>query len=297
MNSFSLYQSELLADHFHPKISAYYYKLWESHEMEFHTHKEVEIMYVIDGRCMIDTKQESFLMKKGDFILLDANVAHRLIVDKSNPCRMLNIEFSFAQKERTFPSIKDLAAENKSLAQLLELRYEYVVLKDSNEIYHILKNLVLELDQKQSENDLMVEILFAQLLIQIARMVVEEKVNDRDYQQTNVYVKKAIEYLHQNYDCDIQMKDVGKSVNLHPGYLHRIFKQQMGCTIMEYLTSHRIEKAKMLLTDTEIPIIEISQYVGINSRQYFSLLFKRHTNITPIEYRKSAKKTIVKYNF
>lgn len=265
--------------------------------MEFHTHKEVEIMYVIDGKCIIDTKQESFSMKKGDFILLDANVAHRLLVEKSNPCRMLNIEFSFVQTKGKLLSIKELASENKSLTQLLGLGYEYVVLKDPNEIYHTLKNVVLEMDKKQAENDLMVEILFAQLLIQIARMVVEGKVKDGEYQQTNVYVKKTIEYIHQNYDCDIQMKDVGKSVNLHPGYLHRIFKQQMGCTIMDYLTSHRIKKAKMLLADTEIPIIEISHYVGINSRQYFSLLFKRHTNKTPVEYRKSAKKTIVKHNF
>ncbi|MDQ0971538.1 AraC-like DNA-binding protein [Neobacillus niacini] len=52
----------------------------------------------------------------------------------------------------------------------------------------------------------------------------------------------------------------------------------------------------MLLADTDIPVIEISFYVGINSRQYFSNLFKKHTNMTPIEYRKSVSQDIVKFS-
>ncbi|MGM0873836.1 MAG: AraC family transcriptional regulator [Bacillota bacterium] len=296
MNSFSLYQCELLADHYHPKVNAYYFKQWESHHMDFHSHEEVEIMYVIEGNCTVDTEVESFTMKKGDFILLDANVPHRLIVEKGIPCRMLNVEFSFTIREGCFPSIKDLAAENLSLNQLLALIRSYVVLKDPNEIYHSLKNLVLEMDKKDSEKEVMVQLLLAQLLIQIARMVVEEREKDSEHQQANVYVKKTIEYLHQNYDCDIQVKDVGQAVNLHPGYLHRVFKKQMDCTIMEYLTTLRMKKAKMLLEDTDIPVIEISHYIGVNSRQYFSLLFKKYTGQTPIEYRKSAKQNIVKYS-
>ncbi|MBO1510280.1 AraC family transcriptional regulator [Metabacillus bambusae] len=296
MNNFSLYQDELIAGQFHPKVNAYYFKQWQSHQMPFHSHKEVEIMYVIDGKCTVETEDKRISMKKGDFILLDANVPHRLTVEKSVPCRMLNIEFSFVQKQGSFPAFKELVAENKSLTQLLALSYSYIVLKDPNEIYHTLKNLVLEMDKKGSENEMLVQILLAQLLIQIARMVVEEKEKDCEFHQANIYVKKAIEFLHQNYDCDIQIKDVGKAVNLHPGYLHRIFKNQMDCSIMEYLTSHRMEKAKMLLTDTDIPIIEISHYVGINSRQYFSLLFKKYTNKTPLEFRKSVLKNIVKYS-
>ncbi|MBD1379644.1 AraC family transcriptional regulator [Metabacillus arenae] len=295
MNNISLYESELLTNHYHPKVFAYYFKKWESYDMAFHTHNEVEIMYVIDGKCIVDTEEESVSMKKGDFILLDSNVSHRLIVEKNTPCRILNVEFSFIKKERRFPSIKELAAENKNLAELLLLNRPYVVLKDPNEIYHTLKNLVLEMDKKESEQEIMIQLLLAQLLIQIARMVVEESGKKSEQQQANVYVKKTIEYLHHNYDCDIQVKDIGQAVNLHPGYLHRIFKKQTGSTIMEYLTSLRMEKAKMLLADTDIPVIEISYYIGINSRQYFSLLFKKYTNKTPIEYRKSVEQNIVKF--
>ncbi|WP_299089981.1 AraC family transcriptional regulator [uncultured Metabacillus sp.] len=291
----SLYQRDLVLNDYHPKVFAYYFKTWEKHDMAFHTHKEVEIMYVIDGTCTVVAEKKSVAMKKGDFILLDSNIPHRLIVDQQSPCRMLNIEFSFIKKTGCFPSIKDLANQNKKFATFLSLNRPYIVLKDTNEIYHTLKNLVLELDKKESDKDIMIQLHLAQLFMQLARITAEEMKETHTHYQANVYVNKTIKYLHHNYDCDIQVKDVGQAVNLHPGYLHRIFKQQTGSTIMEYLTSLRMEKAKMLLADTEIPVTEICFYIGINSRQYFSALFKKHTTQTPLEYRRAFEQNIAKF--
>lgn len=298
MSSFSLYQHELLTNHYHPKVNAYYYKQWERHDMDFHTHKEVEIMYVINGQCVVEAEADTIQMKKGDVILLDANVPHRLLVKEWKPCRMLNIEFTFISRVGNYPSIKELTDHSVSLSQFLTFKRPYVVLKDPNELYYSLKNLVIELDNNKSQHDPMIHLLFSQLLIQLSRLIVEEDGSNQEEQnqQTNVYVKQAIHYLHQNYDREIQVKDVALAVSLHAGYLQRIFKRQMKCTILDYLTRLRIQKAKMLLKETDIPVIEICHYVGVNSRQYFSLLFKKYTGQTPNEYRKSVKQSIQKYN-
>lgn len=298
MYSYSLYQEELVTNHYHPRVNAYYFKQWESHYMDFHTHKEIEIMYVISGKCIVEAVQDTFHMKKGDIILLDAHVPHRLLVEKGSPCRMLNIEFTFVTKKGSFPSIKELTGSTIILDQFLKLKQPYVVVKDTIEIYHALKNLVLELDKNGSEHEPMTHLLFSQVLIQLARMIVDEVEYDQNdsHKQANLYVKIAIDYLHQNYDRDIQIKDVAQAVSLHPGYLHRIFKQQTKSTIMDYLTKLRIQKAKMLLRETDIPVIEISHYIGVNSRQYFSLLFKKYTGMTPNVYRKAVKISIQKFN-
>jgi AraC-like DNA-binding protein len=287
MDTYSLYQSELKTAEYHPKVVAYYFKRWNDFRMPFHTHNAVEIMYVIEGKCVVDAENTSFALKKGDFIVLDANVSHRLVVEHDSPCRMLNIEFAFTGKEGIFPSIKDLAAENQALASLLTMERPYFVLRDLNEVYHTLKSLVLELDERGMENELMGQLLLSQLLIRIARLAKEAE--NSEPQQADLYVKKAVAYIHHHYDCDIQVKDIASAVNLHPGYLHRIFKTHMGCTVMEYLSSQRVEKAKMLLAHTDIPVIDISDYIGINSRQYFSSIFKKHTGKSPLEFRKSIE--------
>ena len=105
-------------------------------------------------------------------------------------------------------------------------------------------------------------------------------------------MKQSVEYIHHHYDCDIQVKEIAAAVSLHPGYLHRIFKAGMGCTMMDYLMRLRMEKARMLLEQTDIPVIDICSYVGVNSRQYFSTLFKRYTGVTPKAYRQSVMKEV-----
>lgn len=62
----------------------------------------------------------------------------------------------------------------------------------------------------------------------------------------------------------------------------------MGCTIIEYLTKIRIEKAKMLITQTDIPITKVASFIGMNSSQYFSKVFKKHIGITPSALRKKG---------
>lgn len=71
------------------------------------------------------------------------------------------------------------------------------------------------------------------------------------------------------------------------GHLHRIFPEETGMRIGEYLTHLRIEKAKSLLMHTDIPNSSIATRIGISSQQYFCRMFKKETGLSPQEYRKS----------
>lgn len=285
MESNSLYHPRLRSGDYQPKVNYYYFKQWDDFHMPFHEHNSVEIMYVITGLCQIDVAKSSFELKKGDFILIDANVSHRLIVRSNQPCRMLNIEFVFEGSTGFAPSMKQLVGGSHSLITWLSSQEPYVILKDTDEIYHTLKSLVIQLDEHGTDNEMMIQLLLAQLMIRIASIAIKAKSHDQ--QPSDGYVKNAITYIQHHYDYDIQVKDIAASVNVHPGYLHRIFKASLGCTVMEYLATIRMEKAKMLLAHTNIPISDIAGYVGINSREYFSSLFKKYTNSTPLHFRKS----------
>lgn len=277
-------------NHFHPEIVAYYYKEWRDFDMPFHVHEAIEIMYVISGECEVELESDRVSLKKGQFIIIDSYVLHRLIVSVEKSCRMLNVEFTLKDKAGIFPSIKEFAQENAQLKELLTDQKAFIVLKDLEGLYHTLKALVLELGEQNSANsDVMIHTLMAQLILKIARIHADSK--QRDTLPTDVYIKEVINYIHHHYDMDLKIQDLADVVYLHPSYLHRIFKESMDCTITEYLTEVRIDRAKMLLAKTDIPITEISEYVGVNSRQYFSYLFKKMTNETPRNYRKKRQKS------
>jgi len=291
MRQGTLFGSDWLEHDRYVQASAYYFKQWDEFHMPFHTHDSIEIMYVISGVCQVDFAgargevQESVVLKKGEFIMLNADERHRLIVNDGTPCRMLNIEFNTGAERTIFPSMKTLAEQNRELLDMFQTDRRYIVLRDSDEVYQTLKKLVLELDGKEKEGNggTMLELLFAQLLLQISKIYSGSSYNgDR---QLDLYISKSIAYIHQNYDRNIQAKDIAEAVNLHHGYLHRIFRAQTGRTLTEYLTELRLSKAKMLLTETDVPIEDICDYIGVGSRQYFHALFKKHTNVTPVQYR------------
>ncbi|WP_028611751.1 AraC family transcriptional regulator [Paenibacillus harenae] len=288
----TLFKPEWLEEDLYPHVFAYYFKQWANYSMAYHTHDSIEIMYVISGECGIEIEATAKsaacgeTLKKGEFIILDANVPHRLIVDERGPCRMLNVEFDFRERETAFPSMRQLAAEDEDVAELITEPSSYLFLRDAGELYQALKGLVLELDSQGKSSSIRTELLFAQLIVSIARIRRESGM--KGVNPADLYVKQAIEYMHHNYDRDIQAKDIAAAVSLHPGYLHRLFRSQLKKSMTGYLTELRMEKAKMLLRETDIAIADVCDYVGVGSRQYFHAMFKKYTGTTPILYRNSV---------
>jgi len=282
----SLFDPELRANAYLPRVVAYYYKHWDGYQMAFHSHVAVEIMYVISGKCTVFTDTDALRLTKGDAILLDSGVPHRLWMETDASCRMLNAEFIFEPRKGAFPSLAETAAEEPALGRLLAEARPHLVVRDVMDVYQTLKSLVMEMDERQGEPAWMVRLLMNELLVRLARLAGESEPDEKPY---DAYIRKTVRFLRQNYDRDIQVKDAAAEVNLHPGYLQRIFKERMGCTLMAYLTDLRIEKAKMLLFRTDLPVIDIPDYIGINSREYFSALFKKHVGLSPAEYRRTRE--------
>lgn len=286
----SLYNKILLCSRYYPRVLAYYFKEWNDFHMTAHIHDRVEIMYVISGTCTVGVNNTTFGMKKGEFVLIDANVSHNLVVEKNCPCRMLNIEFTFEEKPFITPSYGEISMSSVSFKKFLREEEPFVILRDPEEVYPALKSLIAELDGSGVDRELIIQLLMVQLLVKISRLSEERNIAPN---AGAAYVRKAMTYMQQHYDRDIKVEDIAAAVNLHPSYLHRVFKANQGITLLEYLTNVRMEKSKMLLANTDIPIIDVSGYVGINSRQYFTYMFKRNTGITPQAFRKAVNKMVL----
>lgn len=278
----SLYNKRLMEADYRPEITAYYFREWKNFAMDAqHIHDRAEIMYVISGQSMIEVENEKIEFKKGDFILIDAGVSHRLVVNENSQCRMLNVEFGFALKDNILPSIRELSMNIPEFAFLLKDGLTYYKLRDYEDIYPALKSLILELGMEKNLNSFCIELKFIDILVKISTIIKRQKESPTG----NEHVNKCIYFINMNYDKQLQVKDISSHININEDYLNRIFKQYTGKTIIEYLSVVRVEKAKMLLLNTDIPIIDISDYIGINSRQYFSFIFKKHTGMSPKSFR------------
>jgi two-component system response regulator YesN len=104
-------------------------------------------------------------------------------------------------------------------------------------------------------------------------------------------VKTICDYIDQNYFENITRTSLAEIVYLSPDYLARIFKSKTGISLVNYIIKKRVEIAKDLLTNTDLPVHLISDKVGYGNYSYFTKLFKKETDCTPIEYRKKLHQT------
>lgn len=93
------------------------------------------------------------------------------------------------------------------------------------------------------------------------------------------------EYIDRHYFEDIKISMFTERYFLSREYLMKLFKQQFGFGIHEYVQKVRMEKAKELLNDSELKIQEISEMLGYKDKNYFSKAFRNYYSISPTEYR------------
>lgn len=96
---------------------------------------------------------------------------------------------------------------------------------------------------------------------------------------------KIAEYLNEHIDESITVETVTKKFAINRNKLNDIFMKQASMTCHDYLLNLRLDLAKVMLTNTELPINEISSRVGYPDANYFAKLFKNVTGRTPSQYR------------
>jgi len=112
-----------------------------------------------------------------------------------------------------------------------------------------------------------------------------------DYRQFTEHPKSVVEqikqYIHTHRGEDLTRTNLAEIVYLNPDYLARMFKNETGSSLGNFIIQTRIAAAKHLLETTQQSVNTIASKVGYSNYSYFTKLFKQSTNCSPNEYRKN----------
>lgn len=188
---------------------------------------------------------------------------------------MAQIKMSYVNKNRSIVYAQNLLLSVLNLLEMPEELEEEVYTKERafvNEIYEF-ENL----DALTKE------------LTEIFDVILNRMSNQRDsYGKRQALL--ALEYIDEHYaDSSITLNSVCNALAMSTSYFSSIFKNYTGETFIEALTKKRIEKAKILLEQTNKKTYEIAEQVGYSDAHYFSVTFKKVTGKTPTEYAKGFK--------
>jgi len=105
-------------------------------------------------------------------------------------------------------------------------------------------------------------------------------------------LRRAIEFMSDNCGRELSLAEIARAAYLSEFHFARLFKKITGATPHSYLASLRIERARRLLAESDLPIAEVGAEVGYASQSHFTKIFREATGVTPKAFRDAAIRTV-----
>lgn len=219
--------------------------------------------YIVDGKRYNLTKNQGFLICPNTLTYYEA--------DENNPWTYMWVGFS-GLKAKSYLNNANLNKES--------LIFNYT--KNPN----ILKSYIdeiLKLKNINFENELKTEGLLYLFLAELVGNTAYKKQIIEN--QTDMYIRKAIEYIEHNYIEDIKITDIANFIGINRSYFFTIFKKNLNISPQEFLLKYRMEKAYVLLSNDKLAISDVARSVGYKDPLGFSKIFKKINGVSPKVYR------------
>lgn len=130
----------------------------------------------------------------------------------------------------------------------------------------------------------------SKLLEKLADRIMEERKRKQEDGASNDAVSAARSYMEEHYmDSSLSVEMLADIAGLSPAYFGKLFFTTVHVSCNDYLMELRLRKAAELLAETQDTVSTISQAVGINSTNYFYIVFKKKYGCTPVQYRRQIK--------
>ena len=106
-------------------------------------------------------------------------------------------------------------------------------------------------------------------------------------------LQKVLGYIDEKLAQPVGVRELASQVHMSPFHFARRFKQAVGTPPHAYITQVRIERAKRLLSGTNIPLIDVATRVGYRTQAHFTGVFHRYVGTTPRAYRVGSRKELI----
>ncbi len=214
---------------------------------------------------------EVLLAKDGEEALELIHLNHPLLV-------IIDIRMPKINGIQLLENIKDISCEKIILSSYDD--YEYMKAGIQHKVTDYLLKPINQQELKQILNKIYEKYDDQEEKVDIEVFKPLKEVDYDDY-----YVNKIIQYILKHYHDKQSVKEMLSQFDASESYLMRIFKQEVGITILDYLNRYRVFKSLHLL-EHHYKHYEVADMVGFSEYKVFSYQFKKYLEVSPSDYMK-----------
>lgn len=249
---------------------------WAMREM--HTHSHYELYILLEGTRIFFIDNTLFTVKPYTAILIPPFIPHK---SEGGPFLRVNINFD--------SDYFDTEKQSLFNQYLLDKR---IIIPENNRptLTYMIKQIEDNITDNDKEKRIFVYCttcaLFAMLCDCVTKSYSENFSNMNIQKKCPPILLKIIAYVNNNINSDLSLPHISKQFFISESYTSKIFRKYMNISISRYILNLRLTNAKKLLTETHKSIEEISSLCGFSSANYFSLIFKQNSGLSPLNFRK-----------
>lgn len=250
----------------------------------WHWHEEMEIVYIESGQMKIKIPSKTFLLKKGDCIVINANMLHYAAA--APECDLRSLVFNPA----LITGRDDLVFAKKYIQPLLScpsFSGYYINGEINGAVGRWFQNAFEALERDDYGFEFTVRENLSRICLFLHREFEPQiEIQNALLNQDNLRIRKMLAYIHKNFADALSLADISKEAGISERECLRCFQKTIQLSPIQYLLKYRVmQGAEMLLRNPASSILEISVLCGFNSQSNFAKMFKRFYNCTPREYR------------
>ena len=166
--------------------------------------------------------------------------------------------------------------------------------EDSKDLLDLCIDVIYHNNMKAFGLQQLIKLYLEQLVICICRRddnvrFSQRAITSTQFHQHLLLAQQARDYLAAHYSEALTLPSLAAALGISVSQLKRVFHEQIGQSMVRYLTALRIGEAKRLIREGNLTFTQIAERIGIESIYYFSNLFKKQTGMSPTEYEKTLK--------
>ena len=240
-----------------------------------HWHENLEMLYFIKGECNVLNGSEEVHATPGDIVVINSGDIHS-VKCQDNPCDFIILQFDFSFCEDMGFDMTDVTIKK--------------LIRD-DEIGKLITDAFNDFKNREEYYRQALKIKALSILLKMYRnYTILDNEKNSSYNK-KMLSKKIVKYARHHFDENITVEDIAKHCGYSRFYISKTFKDVTGKTLVDFINTLKIHKAKSMLESTNFDIGEIASKCGFASQSYFSNVFKKHENISPFEYKNRFKKT------
>ncbi len=271
-------------------VTIHYYELDKNFSFDGESHNFWEMVYVDSGRVEIEADNQCHILNAGEVIFHRPNEFHTLRADKKTVANVFVISFVCSSESMDFFKGKVAAVPPKLK------KYISTIIEESSQTFKMMgpDDVKLEMsDEAPIGGQQMIRIHLEQLLIMFIRNEQSSegmRIFPTKENMENHLVSQIINMIDEKVYGKLSVEEICQELTYSRSYLSKIFKAFSGYTILEFIILRKIKEAKKLIREENYNFTQISDMLAFDNPHYFSRVFKRVTNMTPSEYKNSARK-------